>query len=86
MEILTGIEMREVDRRAVARYGIPELVLMENAGLRTVDVLAALYPDLAARRVLVLCGPGNNGGDGFVVTRHLAQRGVAVRVVLCAAP
>ena len=86
MEILTGTQMRQVDRHAVARYGIPEIVLMENAGLRMTDVLAAVYPDLARRRVLVLCGPGNNGGDGFVVARHLAQRGVAVRALLFARP
>ena len=84
MEILTADEMRRVDRRAVAVYGVPEIVLMENAGLRMADVLSAVIPDLQRRRVLVLCGRGNNGGDGFVVARHLAMRGVAVRVLLFA--
>jgi NAD(P)H-hydrate epimerase len=84
VEILTADEMRRVDRRAVSVYGIPEIVLMENAGLRMADVLFAVIPDLLHRRVLVLCGRGNNGGDGLVVARHLAMRGVAVRVLLFA--
>lgn len=78
--------MQEVDRRAVGRYGIPGIVLMENAGLRMTDVLAAVTPDLATRRVLILCGAGNNGGDGFVVARHLVQRGIAARAILFARP
>jgi len=82
VEILTAEQMRAVDRRAVGHFGIPDLVLMENAGLRMTDVLFAVIPGLARRRVLVLCGRGNNGGDGFVVARHLAMRGVDVRVHL----
>src|SRR5262245_52335241 len=74
--------MRAVDRKAVEGYGIPDLVLMENAGLRTADVLCAVHPDLSRRRAIVMCGPGNNGGDGFVVARHLALRGVSVRALL----
>jgi len=84
VEILTAIQMRAVDRRTVGSFGIPDLVLMENAGLRMADVLFAVIPDLSRRRVLVLCGRGNNGGDGFVVARHLAMRGVAVRALLFA--
>jgi len=84
VEILTADQMRDVDRRAVELFGIPDLILMENAGLRMADVLFALLPDLPRRRVLVLCGRGNNGGDGFVVARHLAMRGVAVRALLFA--
>ena len=84
MEILTADQMRAVDRRAVGSFGVPELVLMENAGLRMADVLFAVIPDLPRRRVLTLCGRGNNGGDGFVVARHLAMRGVDVRVLLFA--
>src|SRR5581483_3415984 len=62
--------------------GIPSLVLMENAGRQAVAAMEAMYADLSDRQVAVLCGRGNNGGDGFVVARTLAQRGVDVSVFL----
>jgi NAD(P)H-hydrate epimerase len=74
--------MREADRRTIDEIGIPSLVLMENAGRQVVAAMEAIYTDLADRHVAVLCGRGNNGGDGFVVARTLAQRGVAVSVFL----
>ncbi|MBA3271865.1 MAG: NAD(P)H-hydrate dehydratase [Acidobacteria bacterium] len=80
MRILTANQMREVDRRTVEDIGIPSLVLMENAGRQVVAAMESFFPDLTDRRVAVLSGKGNNGGDGFVVARTLHQRGVDVSV------
>jgi hydroxyethylthiazole kinase-like uncharacterized protein yjeF len=82
VEILTTEEMREVDRLAAGVFGIPEIVLMENAGVRLYDALRAGWPDLSRRGVLLLCGRGNNGGDTFVLARHLHNAGVPLRAVL----
>lgn len=80
MRLLNADEMRATDRAAIEDWGIPGLVLMENAALGVVDALAERYPD--AESVVVFCGPGNNGGDGFAVARHLTLRGYRVRLVL----
>ncbi len=72
MKVLNATEMREVDRRTIDS-GIPGLILMENAGSRVVDVLAAQFA-LGEQCVVVVCGKGNNGGDGFVVARQLFSR------------
>src|SRR5689334_9762862 len=82
MRVLNSAQMREADRRTIADIGIPALVLMENAGRQAVAAMEAMYSDLSERQVAVLCGRGNNGGDGFVVARTLAQRGVDVSVFL----
>src|SRR5256714_10166615 len=82
MRVLNAAQMREADRRTIEDIGIPSLVLMENAGRQAVAAMEAMYADLSERHVAVLCGRGNNGGDGFVVARTLAQRGVAVAVFL----
>ena len=82
MRVLNSAQMREADRRTVDDIGIPSLVLMENAGRQAVAAMEAMYGDLLERQVAVLCGRGNNGGDGFVVARTLAQRGVDVSVFL----
>ena len=73
MKVLTAAEMREVDRLTIER-GIPGLILMENAGSRVVDFLRETFAPLADHRVLVVCGKGNNGGDGFVIARQLFTR------------
>jgi NAD(P)H-hydrate epimerase len=72
--------MREADRVTIEEIGIPSLVLMENAGRQVVAALEAAYEERLAGRVAVLCGRGNNGGDGFVVARTLLQRGVDAAV------
>src|ERR1700749_3325248 len=77
MRVLNPAQMLEPDRRTIEDIGIPSLVLMENAGRQAVAAIEAMYSDLLERQVAVLCGRGNNGGDGFVVGRTLAQRGVA---------
>lgn len=79
-EVLTRQQVRAVDRRAVDEYGMSSLVLMENAGRGCVDVLERLG---VSGPVVICCGKGNNGGDGFVIARHLELRGRAARVVLC---
>jgi hydroxyethylthiazole kinase-like uncharacterized protein yjeF len=73
MKILTAAEMRDVDRLTIER-GIPGLILMENAGCRVVDFLRDTFAPLSTQRVVVVCGKGNNGGDGFVVARQLFTR------------
>lgn len=82
MEILTGEQMRRIDRRAIESLGIPSLILMESAGRGIADALMDEYPDAASRPIVVLCGKGNNGGDGLVAARHLARRGIRSRVLL----
>jgi hydroxyethylthiazole kinase-like uncharacterized protein yjeF len=73
MKVLTAAQMRAVDQRTM-ELGIPGLVLMENAGHRVVELLQEKFAPLAEHRVVVLCGRGNNGGDGFVVARQLHTR------------
>src|SRR5262245_39006607 len=80
---LTRAQVREVDRRAIEVYGLSGLVLMENAGRGCVDVLASLG---CRGPVAVVCGKGNNAGDGFVIARHLDLRGIAVKVLLLGSP
>jgi hydroxyethylthiazole kinase-like uncharacterized protein yjeF len=83
MRILTAEAMREVDRSAIEGLGIPSLVLMENAALGVVDAIGeAAGPIGAAESAAIFCGPGNNGGDGLAVARHLAVRGWEVAVFL----
>lgn len=82
MRVLNTQQMREADRRTIDEIGIPSVVLMENAGRQTVAAMEAALEDLAESRVGVLCGRGNNGGDGFVVARTLVQRGVETIVFL----
>jgi ADP-dependent NAD(P)H-hydrate dehydratase / NAD(P)H-hydrate epimerase len=82
MRILNTAQMREVDRRTIQEIGLPSIVLMENAGRQVVAALESLYTDLLERTIAVVCGRGNNGGDGFVVARTLHQRGADVSVFL----
>src|ERR1700722_18059550 len=79
--------MRDVDRRT-AELGIPNIILMENAGHRVVEFLEREYAPLAKHRILVVCGKGNNGGDGLVVARQLFTRVEPqwLRVVVGATP
>jgi len=82
MRVLNAAQMREADRRTIEEIGIPSLVLMENAGRQVVAAIDAIHGELLDGRVGILCGHGNNGGDGFVVARTLLQRGVDVSVFL----
>ena len=82
MRVLNTQQMREADRQTSDDVGIPSIVLMENAGRQAVAAMEAAYDDLVSNKVGVLCGRGNNGGDGFVVARTLAQRGIEAVVYL----
>ncbi len=86
MKILTAAQMGEVDRLTTETYRIPSILLMENAGRSVADELARAIPCLDKKSILILCGKGNNGGDGFVVARYLFLRGARPRVVLFADP
>src|SRR5438105_416450 len=75
---LSRDEVRALDRRAIDGFGVPGVVLMENAGRGAAELLMRLNPE--KKPVVILCGPGNNGGDGFVMARHLDNAGYAVDV------
>jgi NAD(P)H-hydrate epimerase len=83
MQVLTAAQMRQLDQQAIEEIGIPGIVLMENAGRATYEILRREFPDLEGP-VVVLAGRGNNGGDGFVVARYLANAGLRVFVLLLA--
>src|SRR5882672_10318432 len=86
MKVFTAAQMREADRLTTERYGISSLQLMENAGAAITEFLREKFPDLARRKIAVLCGKGNNGGDGLVVARLLKESGCSPEVVLFANP
>ena len=86
MKILTAAEMREVDRLSTEKAGIASLALMENAGRSVVEFIQQRFSNISCRRIVILCGKGNNGGDGFVVARHLKQMGAKPEVILCGSP
>jgi NAD(P)H-hydrate epimerase len=80
---LSREEVRELDRRAIEEFGVPGVVLMENAGRGTAEVLIRLG---CRGPVAICCGKGNNGGDGFVIARYLENQAIRVRVMLFARP
>ncbi|MDO9462381.1 MAG: NAD(P)H-hydrate epimerase, partial [Deltaproteobacteria bacterium] len=87
MKLVTASEMREIDRTAIERYGIPGPVFMENAGRGAAETILTARPELRyGQKVAIFSGPGNNGGDGFVIARCLAERGVLVAVYLLTSP
>jgi NAD(P)H-hydrate epimerase len=83
MIYLTRAQVRDVDRRAIEEFGVPGVVLMENAGRGATQLLLWLG---AQGPVAICCGKGNNGGDGFVIARHLDNHGIPVRVLLFTQP
>jgi hydroxyethylthiazole kinase-like uncharacterized protein yjeF len=85
MYVVTAAEMREMDRQTIESFGIPGRVLMENAGRGAGDVLLRRFARRDLRRIGIAAGRGNNGGDGFVIARYLAQKGLSVTVYLLAA-
>jgi NAD(P)H-hydrate epimerase len=86
MKILTAAQMQRIDRLTTERYGVPSLTLMENAGRRVVDFLMNRFAPLNEHRITVVCGRGNNGGDGLVVARLLREQGLELRIILLADP
>jgi NAD(P)H-hydrate epimerase len=86
MKAVTADEMQELDRKAIEDYGIPGIVLMENAGKGAAETILDAFREAPRQRIAILAGKGNNGGDGFVIGRHLLNRRIAVRVFLLADP
>jgi hydroxyethylthiazole kinase-like uncharacterized protein yjeF len=86
MKVATAEQMQELDRKAIEAYRIPGIVLMENAGRGATEVISKAFPDIDRRKIAIVAGKGNNGGDGFVIARHLMNQGVSVKVFLLTDP
>ena len=84
--ILTRDQIREVDRLAIEELGIPGVVLMENAGRAAAEQIRYRIRSKQGDRAVIFCGPGNNGGDGLVIARHLTNHGIDVQVYLAGDP
>ena len=84
--LATALQMRELDRRSIEEIGIPGMVLMENAGRATVDAMERHFGPVRGKSVCIFAGPGNNGGDGLVIARHVHGRGGHPLVLLLADP
>src|SRR5882762_3708169 len=84
MKIVSAAEMREIDRATSERFGVSSITLMENAGSAVARFVLSDYPQ--AERVGIVCGKGNNGGDGLAVARKLVEAGRAVRILLLCDP
>jgi len=82
MKVATAEQMQELDRKAIEIYRIPGIVLMENAGRGAAEVICNAFPDLQKKRIAIIAGKGNNGGDGFVIGRHLLNKGISIKVFL----
>jgi hydroxyethylthiazole kinase-like uncharacterized protein yjeF len=83
---LTRAQVREIDRRSIEEFHIPGIVLMENAARAAADVACDMLDGNCVGEVLILCGGGNNGGDGLAVARHLHNRGADVALALTIDP
>jgi NAD(P)H-hydrate epimerase len=86
MYLASAAQMQTMDQQTIDSFGIPGRVLMESAGRGATDYFCQQFEPLAQRRVTVVAGRGNNGGDGFVMARYLSDRGIAVSVVLLTEP
>ena len=86
MRSMSRAEVREFDRHAIDDLGVPGIVLMENAGRQAAEEAAVMLLEVGGRRAVIVAGRGNNGGDGFVVARHLLTRGYDAEVLLLADP
>lgn len=84
--VMSRDEVRRVDAWAIEEVAVPGVVLMENAGRSCAELVREKLAGTDRPQVCVFCGTGNNGGDGYVVARHLLNAGVTVRVVLCGSP
>jgi hydroxyethylthiazole kinase-like uncharacterized protein yjeF len=80
MFLVTGKEMTAIDKKAIEEWQIPELILMENAGLRVVEEIKRIFPKITDLKVIIIAGKGNNGGDGLVIARHLVNLGADVKL------
>ena len=81
--VMSRDEVRRVDAWAIEEVGVPGVVLMENAGRSCAELVRQKLAGVEAPKVCIFCGTGNNGGDGYVIARHLLNAGFSVRIVLC---
>jgi len=81
--VMSRDEVRAFDTWAINTIGVPGVVLMENAGRSCAELIEEKLEDVAGKKVCIFCGTGNNGGDGYVIGRHLINRGINVTVVVC---
>ncbi|HUL38029.1 MAG TPA: NAD(P)H-hydrate epimerase, partial [Thermodesulfobacteriota bacterium] len=86
MKVATAEQMQELDRKAIETYRIPGVVLMENAGRGAAELICNTFPDIDKKKIAIVAGKGNNGGDGFVIARYLLNQGISVRVYLLTDP
>lgn len=86
MKILTAAQMQRIDRLTTAEWGVPSLTLMENAAKGVTEFLLSRFEAISGENILVICGRGNNGGDGFAVARLLREKGLSPRVLVMAQP
>lgn len=84
MQVVTAGEMKKLDQAAIEEYGVPGVILMENAGRQVVEVIRQVLGNVQGKVVTIFVGKGNNGGDGFVVARHLFNMGAEVKVLVLA--
>ncbi|KAF0220219.1 MAG: hypothetical protein FD174_1458 [Geobacteraceae bacterium] len=84
MKVVTAEIMQQIDRRAIEEFGVPGLTLMENAGRGCAEAVIAEFGDLPVRQAVVVAGKGNNGGDGYVIARHLLEKGWRAKVFVLA--
>ena len=82
MKVLTSRQMKEIDRKAIKELGIIGPILMENAGVQIFQAIIERFPEIQEERITIVAGKGNNGGDGFVVARHLLNQGCDPLVLL----
>jgi NAD(P)H-hydrate epimerase len=82
MYLVTASEMQEMDRQTIESFGVPGMVLMENAGRGATQILFEQFKGITNKKIGIIAGRGNNGGDGFVIARYLAQKGIKVTVFL----
>ncbi len=83
---VTAEQMAEIDKRAQAEYGISQALLMENAGKAVFDEILKTTPDISSLKIAIICGKGNNGGDGFVAARYLNERAPGAVMVYASDP
>jgi NAD(P)H-hydrate epimerase len=86
MKVATAEQMQELDRKSMEVYRIPGIVLMENAGRGAAEVITKTFPDIQKKKIAIVAGKGNNGGDGFVIARHLLNQRISVKVFLLTDP
>ncbi len=82
MYLVTAAEMREMDRQTIESFGLPGRVLMENAGRSATNIFLEQFKNIKNKKIGIIAGRGNNGGDGFVIARYLAQKGIKTTVFL----